>query len=292
MRRARHPFTLTVLAGPALALMLLFLIGPLVAVFLLSFTDYQLGAPALRWIGLQNYTELFTDKVFRKAFANTLVYVGIVVPLSVGLGLGAALLIEAGDRFRAFYRAVYFLPVMATLIAMAIVWEFMLHPNFGLVNLALGKLGIAGRDWLHDQSLVLLTLTGIGIWQNLGFNMVLFMAGLTGIPRELYEAAALDGARSSLDRFRLVTWPMLGPVTLFALVISAIRAFQVFDTVEVLTKGGPNKASEVLLYTMYSEGFSFFRSGYASAVAIVFLVLVLIFSTIKTFVLDKKVHYA
>ncbi len=292
MRSRHRPLVLFTLIGPALGLMALFLVGPLAVVFLLSFTDYQLGAPELGWVGLRNYAELLADRGFRKVFANTLLYVGVVVPLSVGLGLGAALLIEADARFRAFYRAAYFLPVMATLIAMAIVWEFMLHPSFGLVNLVLAKLGGHGPDWLHDQSIVLFTLAGMGIWQNLGFNMVLFMAGLMGIPRELYEAASLDGARSGFDRFRLVTWPMLGPVTLFTIVISAIRAFQVFDTVQVLTKGGPNRASEVLLYTMYSEGFEYFRSGYASAVAIVFLVLVLAFSSIKTFVLDRRVHYS
>jgi multiple sugar transport system permease protein len=139
---------------------------------------------------------------------------------------------------------------------------------------------------------VLYTLCGIGIWQSLGFNMVLFMAGLTAIPRELYEAAAVDGARSALDRFRLITWPMLGPVTMFAVVVTAIRAFQVFDTVQVLTEGGPNKASEVLLYTIYNEAFAFFRDGYAAALIVVFLGFVLVLSAIKTFVLDKRVHYS
>lgn len=280
------------LAGPALALMIVFLIGPLLCVIALSLTDYQLGARTLRFIGAGNYVEMLGDRTFRRSLENTLIYVAVVVPGSVALGLGAALLIEADRRFRAFYRAVYFLPVMATLIAMAIVWEFMLHPQFGLVNLLLEKVGLPGQNWLHDQSLVLFTLCAIGIWQSLGFNMVLFMAGLTAIPADLYEAAAVDGVDSGLDRFRTVTWPMLGPVTLFVVVITSIRSFQVFETVEVLTKGGPNKASEVLLYTMYSEGFSYFRTGYASAVTVVFLLFVLALSAIKVFVLDKRVHYS
>jgi multiple sugar transport system permease protein len=201
------------------------------------------------------------------------------------------LLIEAGTSLRTFYRAVYFLPVMATLIAMAIVWEFMLHPTFGLINLLLKSIGLSGYDWLNDRSVVLFSLCGIGVWQSVGFNMVLFMAGLTAIPADLYEAASVDGVRNAWDRFRTVTWPMLGPVTLFVVVITAIRSFQVFDTVQVLTKGGPNRASEVLLYTMYSEGFEFFRSGYAAAVTIVFLVFVLALSLLKFRVLDKRVHY-
>lgn len=291
-RDLREALAALALAGPASALILLFLIAPLVCVALLSLTDYQLGAQALRYVGLDNYSQMFADRVFRRSLENTLIYVSVVVPLSVGLGLGAALLIEAGTSLRAFYRTVYFLPVMATLIAMAIVWEFALHPNLGLVNLVLKKAGIAGPDWLHDRHIVLYTLAGIGVWQSLGFNMVLFMAGLQAIPRDLYEAASVDGVSNAWDRFRTVTWPMLGPVSLFVIVITAIRSFQVFDTVQVMTKGGPNRASEVLLYTMYSEGFEFFRTGYAAAVTMVFLAFVLALAALKTWFLDRRVHYA
>lgn len=290
--RAAWDWTAALLAGPALFLMLLFLIGPLVVVIGLSLTDYQLGARALRFLGLANYAEMLADRTFVKSLSNTLIYVAVVVPGSVLLGLGVALLIEADTQMRGFYRAVYFLPVMATLIAMAIVWEFMLHPQFGVINLSLNALGIGGQNWLQNQSLVLFTLCAIGIWQTVGFNMVLFMAGLTAIPGDLYEAAAVDGADTAIDRFRLVTWPMLGPVTLFVIVITSIRSFQVFDTVQVITKGGPNKASEVLLHTMYTEGFSFFRTGYAAAITVVFLVFVLLLSAVKVFVLDKRTHYA
>ena len=280
------------LAGPAMALMLIFLIGPLVCVIALSLTDYQLGAPTLRFIGLGNYAEMFADRVFMKSLANTLIYVAVVVPGSVGLGLGVALLIEAGTDLRGFYRTVYFLPVMATLIAMAVVWQFMLQPQFGMVNALLKGFGFQGRDWLHDRSIVLFTLCAVGIWQSLGFNMVLFMAGLTGIPGDLYEAAAVDGVDSGWERFRTVTWPMLGPVTLFVVVITSINAFRVFETVAVMTQGGPNKASEMLLYTMYSEAFLFFRTGYGAAVTVVFLTFVFILSAVKLFILDKRVHYS
>lgn len=279
------------LAGPASALILVFLIAPLICVAALSLTDYQLGAGTLRFIGLSNYADMFADRVFRRSLANTLTYVAVVVPLSVGLGLGAALLIEMGSSLRSFYRTVYFLPVMATLIAMAIVWEFALHPKFGLVNLSLKWIGVAGPDWLQDRRVVLFTLAAIGIWQSVGFNMVLFVAGLQAIPRDLYEAASVDGVSNGWDRFRTVTWPMLGPVSLFVVVITAIRSFQVFDTVQVMTKGGPNHASEVLLYTMYSEGFEFFRTGYAAAVTVVFLAFVLGVSLLKTWFLDRRVHY-
>ncbi|MBM3557643.1 MAG: sugar ABC transporter permease [Alphaproteobacteria bacterium] len=291
-RQWRETIAAAALAGPAMILLVVFLFGPLLCIALLSLTDYQLGAKTLRFIGLANYQEMFADRVFRRSLENTLTYVAVVVPLAVGLGLGAALLIEAGASLREFYRTVYFLPVMATLIAMAVVWEFALHPKFGFVNMALKAIGVVGFDWLQDRRVVLFTFCGIGVWQAVGFNMVLFMAGLTSIPRDLYEAASVDGASSGWDRFRTVTWPMLGPVTLFVVVITAIRSFQVFDSIQVLTKGGPNRASEVLLYTMYSEGFEFFRSGYAAAVTMIFLAFVLALSLLKTWFLDRRVHYA
>lgn len=280
-------WTVLGLTAPVVLLMAIFLVGPLLSVVALSFTDYQLGAPTLSFTELANYAEMADDDTVRISVLNTLVYVAVVVPASVALGLGAALLIEADVTLRGFYRAAYFLPVMATLIAMAIVWGFMLDPRIGGVNFALKALGLRPQDFLHDRKLVLFTLCGIGIWQSVGFNMVLFMAGLTAIPSELYEAAAMDGARRGGARFRLVTWPMLAPVTLFTVVITAIRAFQVFDTVQVLTDGGPNKASEVLLHTIYAEAFGYFRVGYAAALVVVFLVFILALSAVRVFVLDR-----
>lgn len=280
------------LAAPAALLMLVLLIGPLAVVLALSLTDYQLGAQSMAFIGLDNYQALWADRVFWKSLRNTALYSLVVVPGSVGLGLAAALLIQGLTRGQAAYRAIFFLPVMATLIAMALVWEFMLHPSFGMVNLALREMGLAPHNWLNEEGLALWVLAVIGIWQGFGFNMVLFSAGLLGIPRALYEAAAIDGVPAGWARFRLVTWPMLAPVTLFVLVISSIKSFQVFDTVQVLTKGGPNKATEVLVYTLYAEGFEFFRSGYASAVTVVFLAIVLLITVVKTRWLDRRVHYA
>jgi len=272
--------------------MLMMLIGPLAGVIALSFTDYQLGAPSFSWIGLSNYHEMFADRVFWISLKNTLTYVAIVVPGAVALGLGVALLIQSGAGLRSWYRTTYFLPVMATLIAMAIVWEFMLHPQFGLVNGLLRAAGLQGHSWLQDRGTALYSLCVIGIWQAVGFNMVLFLAGLVSIPKHLYDAAEIDGAESAWSRFRLVTWPMLGPVTLFVVAISAIRSFQVFDTVQVLTKGGPSKSSEVLIYTMYTEGFEFFRSGYGAAVTVVFLAFVLLLTLLKSALGNREVHYA
>lgn len=289
MRRGEH------LAGwlltlPAAIAFIALLLVPTLAAITLAFTDYELGLSPT-WIGLENFWELWGDRGFRQSFRNTVLYVAIVAPASVLGGLGLALLIESAARGRMLFRAVFFLPVVSLTVAMASAWQYLLHPTIGPVNAALRALGIAGPAWLSSSDTVLLSLAFIGVWESVGFNMVLFMAGLTAIPRELREAAAVDGARTAWDRFRLVTWPLLGPTTLFVVTISLIRSVRVFDTVAVLTRGGPNKASETLLYTMYTEGFTFLRLGYSAAITLIFLVIVLGLMLLQTRVLDRRVHY-
>jgi multiple sugar transport system permease protein len=278
--------------SPAVALLWTVLLGPSLAVIVISLTDWQLGRPSLAFVGLANFTALARDPVFWRSLANTCVYAIVVVPVSVGLGLGLALLIESGRSLRTFYRTVFFLPVTSTLIAMAVVWEFLLHPSVGLVNLTLESLGVPTTDWLKNPSTALFTLCTLGVWQGVGLNVVLFIAGLKTVPADLYEAADVDGADSAWERFRRVTWPMLGPAAMFVVVVTAIRSFQVFDTVEVLTKGGPTKSTEVLLYTMYAEGFSFFRTAYACAVTVVFMAVVVALTLLQARLADRRVHYA
>jgi multiple sugar transport system permease protein len=265
------------LSLPAGLAFLLMLALPTFATILLAFTDYELGMPGWHWIGFENFAELVDDRGFSVSLRNTIIYVGLVAPISIALGLGAALLIEAGLRGRALFRAVFFLPVVSLTVAMAAAWQYLLHPTIGPLNAVLREVGVASPPfWLSSSDWVLLSLSAIGIWENLGYNMVLFLAGLTAIPRELYQAAEVDGAKAPLDRFMLVTWPLLGPTTLFVLTITMIRSVRVFDTVAVLTQGGPNRASEVLLYTMYKEGFTFLRLGYSAAITMVFLAIVLV----------------
>jgi len=279
-------------AAPAFALMLALLIGPLLVLLVLSVTDYRLGALAVRFVGLGHYAALFEDAVFRRALQNTFLYVAFVLPGAVFGGLGIALLVHARTRTRSFYEIVYFLPVTSTLVAMATVWQFMLHPSLGPVSAAFAALGFAGIDLLNDPRLALGTIALIGLWQQIGFNMVLFLAGLSAIPRDLYEAAALDGAGGGADRFLRVTWPLLGPTTMFVTITSTIAAFKVFDTVAVLTKGGPLGSTETLLYVLYLEGFQYFRTGYAAAMTIVLLAFLIILSIIQARVIDRRVHYA
>ena len=288
MREARAAWLLTLPAALAFALLVLLPTG---ATVLLAFTDYELGAWPPAWIGLGNFAEMLEDRGFRQSFRNTLVYVGLVAPASVGLGLALALLVEGLSRGRAVFRAAFFLPVVSLTVAMAAAWQYLLHPTIGPLNAFLRDLGVAGPAWLTSSDTVLLSLAVIGIWEAIGFNLVLFLAGLTAIPRELHQAAEVDGVKSAWERFKLVTWPLLGPTTLFVVTITMIRSVRVFDSVAVLTQGGPNRASEVLLFTMYTEGFTFFRLGYSAAITLVFLVIVLALMLLQTRVLDRRVHY-
>ena len=281
----------TLLALPAFILMWLMLLGPAVAVGLLSLTDWNFGEPRIGFAGLENYRELWDDRVFWISLRNTVIYVGVSVPATVLLGLLAAIAIEGVGRGRGFYRAAYFLPVASTLLAMALVWEFMFHPSVGFVNQVFRALGLPTADWLQNPETALFALAAIGVWQNLGLAMVLFMAGLKAIPHDLYEALAMDGADGAWERFRRVTWPMLGPALVFVVAITAIRSFQVFDTVQVLTEGGPSKSTEVLLFTMVQQGFTFLRSAYGAAITMVFLVLTLAITLAQTTILDRRAHY-
>lgn len=305
---------------PALALMFIILLAPVLIAAFLSFTDYSLGNKGFNWVGLENYAKIVGRSTYKKMLMASGTYVLIVVPVSIGLGLGAALLINSLKRFGDIYKTIYFLPVMATLLAMAIVWEFSLHPTIGIVNKTLASFcgtwveqlfsfgwwpGVdAGQSWyaegcrrnfplwFGDKAYTMGAVAFIGIWQAFGFNMVLYLAGLTSVPRELYQAAEMDGAESAWDRFRLVTWPMLGPTTVFVVTITTIRSFQVFDTVEAITQGGPSKSTYVMMYAIYEKGVQQNLMGMGSAVTIAFLAFVMILTLAQRHLVERKVHYA
>lgn len=286
-----HPLSVLLLLSPATVLLVVLLLAPVGAVALMSLTDWQFGAATLNWVGLANYAELWSDPVFRKSLLNTLLYLVVVTGGAVTIGLGAALLIESDTQWRGFYRTAFFMPVASTLIAMAVVWQFLLHPSAGLVNHALEWFGLAPRNWLKDREVALYALAAIGIWQMSGLALVLFLAGLKSIPQDIRDAGALDGIADPWERFRRITWPLLGPTTLFVVTVCAIRALQVFDTVHVLTRGGPNKSTEVLLHTIYAEGFGFFRMGYASAMTVVFIAGIFFLTQVQHAAMERKTHY-
>jgi multiple sugar transport system permease protein len=305
--------------APAVALMIVILIAPVVVAATLSFSDYSLGSPSFEWIGWENYQALTKYSSYSKMFTASLTYVVIVVPISVALGLGAAMLISSLRFGGEIYKTVFFLPVMATLLAMAIVWDFALDPIVGVVNDALRSgcgvgwlhslltgswLGLDAAEswygqgcdehfplWLGEKKYALGTIAFIGIWQAFGFNMVLYLAGLTGVPRDLYSAAEIDGASSAWERFKLVTWPMLGPTHVFVVTITSIRSFQVFDTVEALTRGGPSKSTYVMVYAMFEKGIRQNLIGVASALTMVFLAFVLVITMTQVYFVNRRVHY-
>ena len=291
----RRWWTDLLLAGPAALAVTLFIFLPVAVVFVLAFTDYQFGAKSANWIGIENFRDLFVSRLGRKAIFNTLIYAAIVIPVSVGLGLLVAIALhrvsQTLPRIANLLKAVYFLPVAATLVAMAVSWQMLMHPTLGLFNAWLSEFGIAPQSWLTDRGIVLYSLAAIGVWHAVGYNMVLFLAGLSAIPDTLYDAAEVDGATGGWTRFWLVTWPMLGPTTLFVLIVTAANAFRVFETVATLTGGGPAFASDTIVYALYREGFVYFKAGYASAITVVFFVALLLLTALQIAVIERKVHY-
>ncbi|WP_235890836.1 carbohydrate ABC transporter permease [Pararhizobium mangrovi] len=277
----------TALALPAGTLLAVLLLLPSIGVLSFSLTDYQFGMPGFDWVGLANYAKLFTDPDIRRSLFNTLLYVVMVAPLSIFAALALAILIEGEGRLGSVFQTIYFLPITATLVAMATAWEVALHPTFGMVNAALSAFGFAKVRFLSDPDTALATLAVIGVWKILGYNTLLFLAGLATIDRDLYEAAAIDGADGGWGRFTLVTWPQLAPVTLFVTVITLIRCFSEFETVAVLTNGGPSGATDMILFTLYQQAFRYFDIGVASALAVAFLLFVALLSIVQVSLFER-----
>ncbi len=279
------------MAAPAALLLVLLVLLPSSAVIVLSLTDYQLGLGESRFVGANNYAAMLNDPSFRQSLRNTALYVVTVAPLSIGLGLIFALMVEARITLKAWYRTAFFLPVTATLVAMATAWEVLFHPTFGLINTVLSAIGISKVRFLADPDTALFALAAIGIWKQIGYNLILFLAGLSTIPKELYEAASIDGADRGWRKFLLVSWPMLGPVTLFIVVITLIRAVSEFETVAVLTDGGPIKSTSVILFMLYEEAFRYLKIGTGSAIAVMFLTCVALLTWLQMSLANRKVHY-
>ena len=271
LRRRSQARLAYLLSAPAMVLILLIYVLPILAVFVISFTDYSLVYDGFNFVGLENYRQMMTDEHFATALRNTLIYAAIFIPCAFVIPLVLAIMIQAQKRFRSILEVLYFLPVTSTLTAMTLVWAALLDGNQGAINNTLVSLGLDRVNWLGDGNVVLISIALVSVWGIIGFNMVLFLAGLTAIPRNLYEAAAIDGADHPLDRFFRVTWPALAPTALFVSVNTLVTAFKLFDTVAVLTHGGPDRASEVYLYLAYLEGFENFNMSYASALSLVFL---------------------
>jgi len=271
--------------APALSAIFIFFFIPVIAAFIISFTDfdiYTLGNfSTLRFIGFENYIKLFNDDLFWTALGNTFYFVVVAGPLSIAVSLTAALMLNSKlVKFKSLFRLAYFLPVVTTLVAVAIVWRFIYHPNFGILNFFLGLIGINPIDWLGDPDWAMPSIILLAVWKNFGYNMIIFIAGLQNIPEELYEAADIEGA-NAFQKFKHITLPMLAPTTIFVSIITMIGYFQLFAEPYVMTQGGPLNRTLSIVQYMYQEGFRWWNMGYSASIAFVLFIIIFIGTLIQ-----------
>jgi len=288
-RRMRVPAegsaTAWVFVAPALVLIGVFFFVPVAASLVLSVTDFDIYAVAnsenTRFVGLDNYTRLLGTPLFWASLRNTFYFALVGGPLTIAASLGAALLLNAKlVRWKTLFRTIYFTPFVTTLVAVAIVWRYLYHTRYGLLNYALDTFGLAPVDWLGNPRWAMPAIILMAVWKNFGYNMLIFIAGLQSIPDELYDAANVDGA-GPVRQFFNVTLPMLRPTLLFVSVITMIGYFQLFAEPYVMTQGGPLRSTTSVVLLMYEEGFRWWRMGYAAAIAFVLFVVILVFTLIQ-----------
>lgn len=283
----RRALTAWLFLAPSLIVLIAFTLYPMVQAAYLSLTDYNL-IRAASFVGLDNYFELFKDPAFWNAFSNTIVYAVVVTPVTVVLALVFALMLNQRFVGRSFARTAIFLPFIVSLGIIAIAWAFLLDPNIGLLSYWLGLVGIVPEQgWLNDPRYAMAAVMAVGVWKNVGFYMVIYLAGLQSIPADIYEAARLDGA-GAWQRFRSMTLPLLSNQTLLVSVLALIATLQAFDQIWVMTHGGPFFRTETLVMLVYREGFQQLRFGYASAISFVLLVFVFILSMVQFGYLRRK----
>ena len=288
-RRVRFPAegsaAAWVFVAPALVLIGVFFFVPVAASLVLSVTDFDIYAVAdsenTRFVGFDNYARLLRTPLFWASLRNTFYFALVGGPLTIAVSLGAALLLNAKlVRWKTLFRTIYFTPFVTTLVAVAIVWRYLYHTRYGLLNYALDAFGIAPVDWLGDPRWSMPAIILMAVWKNFGYNMLIFIAGLQSIPDELYDAANVDGA-GPVRQFFNVTLPMLRPTLLFVSVITMIGYFQLFAEPYVMTQGGPLRSTTSVVLLMYEEGFRWWRMGYAAAIAFVLFLVILLFTLVQ-----------
>ncbi len=262
----------------------------MLAALIISFTDWDLLTPPA-WAGFDNYRTLATDPLFRQVLSNTALYVLGTVPLQMALALAVALALNQRIPGQLFFRTAYFMPVVASTVAVALVWRWIFNYDFGLLNSFLYMIGIQDPpNWLGSTRWALVSVIIMSIWQQVGYSMVLFLAGLQGVPQQLYEAAKIDGA-GPWARFLFITLPMLSATTFFVLVIGVINSFQVFDQAFIMTQGGPANATNTIVYNIYQNAFQFFNMGYASAMAWVLFAIIFAVTIVQFRMQRRWVNY-
>jgi multiple sugar transport system permease protein len=257
----------------------LFTLIPVVAGFFLSFTNWDMLSNP-EWVGLENYADILKDRQFWNALRNTSIYTLIVIPGGLAVSMLLALALNSKIKGTAIYQAIFFLPYVSSTVAIALVWKWIYHPDYGVFNAMLRAVGLPGVDWLTDPKVALISVAIVQIWQTAGYNMVLLLAGLRAIPKDYYEAARIDGA-SPWTIFWAITVPLLMPTIFFVTTISIIASFQVFNLIYVMTGGGPGNSTKVFVFYVWENGFSFFKMGYASALAYILFVIILAITLIQ-----------
>ena len=288
-RRSDRRSTTTgwLMLAPAGVLMITFLLIPIGLTFVLAFTNARLISPEpARFIGMANFTRLFDNETFWRSLINTVVFALVIVPFQSAIALGLALLINVKMRGVNFFRTVFFLPVVTSMVVVSMLWMFMYQPN-GLINALLAKVGVQGPDWLGDPRTALLALILMSAWQACGFHMVIWLSGLQTIPGELYEAASLDGA-GPWQQFVNITWPGLRQTAIFILITITIAAFSLFTQVNIMTQGGPLDSTTTVVFMAVRTGFQQQQTGYAAAISLVFFVIVLAVSLLQRYLTRDK----
>jgi multiple sugar transport system permease protein len=288
LRKGRSQSTVAAwMVAPGVVLVLAFLVIPIVLMFTLAFTDAQLVSPhPAKFIGFDNFTRLFADNTFWQSLLNTILFALFVVPIQAGIALLLALLVNVKVKGTNFFRTVYFLPVVTSMVVISMLWLFMYQKN-GLINALLLKVGIHGPDWLNDPKTALAAIIFMSIWQNCGFHMVIWLSGLQTISPTLYEASSLDGA-TSWQQFKYVTWPGLRATRTFILITITIAALGLFTQVNIMTQGGPVDHTSTVVFMAVRAGFNQQQTGYASAISMVFFILVLAVSLVQRYLTRDK----
>lgn len=277
-------------AVPALIFLGIFIYFPLLYSLYISFTDWNMTRPVKKFVGFDNYEKLFNNDVFYEVLKVTFTYTIIDVVLTLAIGLLLALLFNSTKKIYNFMRSIVFMPYYISMVVAAMIFVWIFNSQFGLANSILGIFGLEPISWLTDPDTALWSLIVVSLWKGVGFAMLIFMAGLRGIPVEYYEASSLDGA-NKLRQFFHITLPLLSPITLFLVVTNFISSMQVFQSINVMTYGGPLNATKAMVYWIYEMAFTEFKTGRASALVIIFFLIIILLTIVQFWVSKKRVHY-
>lgn len=278
------------MVAPAIVIFSLFFIYPIFYMMYLSMFDWNFISPTKTFVGLQNFKDLLADADFRKVLSNTTVYTVLTVTLTTGLALLLALWLNRKGMFHAFVQGAIFSPHIISLVSISLLWSWLMDPEYGLLNWVIGLFGFGPLQWLSHPGSSLVSLVIVAVWKGLGYNTLVFIAGLQSIPGDIHEAAALDRSKPWTTFHRLIL-PMLSPTIFFLVIINLLSSFQVFETIAIMTQGGPVNSTNTLVYYIYENGFRFFKIGYASAAGVILLFIVGVLTLIYFKLLSNRVHY-